>query len=79
MAWIVEVRGPDCLPLGGSSPDEQYGLGEWGPALFGPNNVTELSDAAASSFQDEGAARVLLLLLVFGSHGANQFRHREDA
>jgi hypothetical protein len=76
MPWMLEVRGNDTLPLGGATPDEQFGLGVWGPAFFGANNVTGDSDANASTFTSLDAARLALFVYMCSWHGANEFRVR---
>lgn len=63
VAYRIEVRGGDVLG-GGSTPDELYGEGVWGPAVFGVVNRTGLSDVEASTFTTEELAQLALLALV---------------
>lgn len=65
MSFILEIRGPEVPPAGGSTPDETYGEGVWGPAIFGPANRSGLSDAAASTFESQEAAYALSVSLCY--------------
>ncbi len=63
MAWQLQVRGPDVFG-GGATPDEHYGAGEWGPAVFGVLNESGLTDYDASTFSTAELARIVQLALL---------------
>jgi hypothetical protein len=65
MSYILEVRGSDVMPQGGATPEELYGAGVWGPAIYGAANRSGLSDEAASTFESRDAAFALSVVLIF--------------
>lgn len=65
MAYRIEVRGPEVLG-GGATPDEFYGVGEWGPAIYGTLNRSGMTNEEASTFSTAELARLgYLALLAF--------------
>lgn len=75
--FIVEVRGNEVYPTGGATPEEEYGAGIWGPAVFGNANRTGLASTDASTFTTEEQARVLLIHLTMAVPSGLDFRIRE--
>lgn len=65
MSFILEIRGSDIVPSGGSTPDELYGPGNWGPAIYELANRTGLSDEEASTFESRDTAYLLSVILIY--------------
>lgn len=65
MPFQVQVQGGDAA-VGdyGATPDEAYGVGEWGPAIMGPANQSGNSDAEESTFTTAELARTMRITLV---------------
>lgn len=74
MPYQVQTRGGSVIgALGGPTPDELYGVGVWGPAIYDVNNRTQLDAAAASSYDTLDGARALEQVL-FLQYPANEYR-----
>lgn len=79
MPFILEVRGPEVLG-GGATPDEFYGVGEWGPAIYGTLNRSGMSNEEASTFSTTELARIghlALLAFIVPMAPSLEFRIRE--
>jgi hypothetical protein len=63
MPFLVVATGSETFPWAGATPNEQYGQGQEGPALYGPGNKTGLGDEAACTFPTEPEARLLKIFL----------------